>query len=63
MVDIPMYCMGGGNWRACGCLVSALAEWQYLLACICIWANRAELPPWGSLSCWGEGVESRKQNK
>ena len=45
MVDIPMYCMGGGNWRACGCLVSALAEWQYLLACICIWASRAELPP------------------
>ena len=60
MVDIPMYCMGGGNWRAWGCLVSA--EWQYLEACICIWASSA-LPPWGSLSCWGEGVESRTENK
>ena len=55
-----MYCMGGGNPRLWGWgLVSA---WQYLEACICIWASRAELEC-GSLSCWGEGVESSKETK
>ena len=53
MLDMPMYCMGGGNMA--GCLLSYLPG-RELAACMCIWASR---DPASALSCWGDGVESK----